>query len=526
MTRRAATETRNPCESHPPTSTTRLWSWPPSTTLAGRRPVRLHHRRGRTAAPRRTGPPRPWSPAAKKADQDTGHVREETLGARQEARTPRSRPRCSASSRARSPSRRAAARTRPSRSSSRAPTGSSWCSPSSATRRHPSFCDSTAGRLVRLPVGRHPAALRRPAAQPDPDAGPHRRQLHALAGRLQPGALRGHVLQPDEGVLRAQSSGRYTIDGDVTEWVKVPFNEARYGRDYCGDIVCTNTWFLLRDAMAVWVQDQLARGQDAWPQIQAYLATFDIQDRYDIDGDGNFDEPDGFIDHFQIVHAGGDQAAGDPTYGTDAIWSHRWSPRPRPAVPADCPASTSARGGATGGQHAARQPDRRLGRRLHHPAGERRPRRVRPRVRPRPRSAGPLRHLRQHRRRREQHRLLDPDVLRRQHRRRRSRRDRRRPDRPGRLGDVPARLARRAGRQGAVLRRRLRGREVRAPTARPTTPATTNGRRRCSWSCRTTWSSSSSATPCDRATCMFYSGPGRQPQQHDDQDGRHRAARR
>ena len=58
-------------------------------------------------------------------------------------------------------------------------------------------------------------------------------------------------------------------------------------------------------------------------QIQDYLKTFDLQDRYDIDGDGNFDEPDGFIDHFQIVHAGGDEAAGDPIYGSDAIWSHR-----------------------------------------------------------------------------------------------------------------------------------------------------------------------------------------------------------
>ena len=49
-----------------------------------------------------------------------------------------------------------------------------------------------------------------------------------------------------------------------------------------------------------------------------------MQDRYDVDGDGNYEEPDGFIDHFQIVHAGGDEAAGDPIYGSDAIWSHRW----------------------------------------------------------------------------------------------------------------------------------------------------------------------------------------------------------
>ena len=106
-------------------------------------------------------------------------------------------------------------------------------------------------------------------------------------------------------------------------WVKVPFNEARYGRNVCGGIVCNNTWQLVKDAMAFWVAGQKAQGQtDA--QIATYLKTFDAQDRYDIDGDGNFDEPDGFIDHFQIVHAGGDEAAGDPLYGEDAIWSHRW----------------------------------------------------------------------------------------------------------------------------------------------------------------------------------------------------------
>ena len=32
-----------------------------------------------------------------------------------------------------------------------------------------------------------------------------------------------------------QSSGRYTINGDVVEWVKVPYNEARYGQNTsCG----------------------------------------------------------------------------------------------------------------------------------------------------------------------------------------------------------------------------------------------------------------------------------------------------
>ncbi|HYH73814.1 MAG TPA: immune inhibitor A domain-containing protein [Nocardioides sp.] len=119
-----------------------------------------------------------------------------------------------------------------------------------------------------------------------------------------------------------QSSGRYSVDGTVTDWVKVPFNEALYGRNYCGDIVCNTSKALVRDALAVWVDNQLKSGQ-TMAQVKAYLKTFDQQDRYDIDGDGEFAEPDGVIDHFQIVHAGGDEAAGDPNQGTDAIWSHR-----------------------------------------------------------------------------------------------------------------------------------------------------------------------------------------------------------
>ena len=36
-----------------------------------------------------------------------------------------------------------------------------------------------------------------------------------------------------------QSSGRYSVEGDVTEWVKVPFNQALYGRDFCDDVSAT-----------------------------------------------------------------------------------------------------------------------------------------------------------------------------------------------------------------------------------------------------------------------------------------------
>jgi immune inhibitor A len=123
--------------------------------------------------------------------------------------------------------------------------------------------------------------------------------------------------------FNAQSGGKYGINGEVTEWVKVPFNEARYGRDDCGDITCSNTWFLLRDGLAQWTQDRLDEGM-TMQEVQAYLKTFDQLDRYDFDDDGDFTEPDGYIDHMQIVHAGRDQSDGDPAYGSDAIWAHRW----------------------------------------------------------------------------------------------------------------------------------------------------------------------------------------------------------
>ena len=123
-----------------------------------------------------------------------------------------------------------------------------------------------------------------------------------------------------------QSSGRYSVNGEVSDWVKVPYNEARYGRSNgfpCGSSVCSNSWNLISDALTAWVADQHAQGRtDA--QITADLRSYDQWDRYDYDGDGNFNEPDGYIDHFQIVHAGGDQADGDPYQGEDAIWSHRW----------------------------------------------------------------------------------------------------------------------------------------------------------------------------------------------------------
>ncbi len=122
------------------------------------------------------------------------------------------------------------------------------------------------------------------------------------------------------------SSGRYSVDGTVTDWVKVRYNEARYGRSDgypCPGKICGNSWYLVADAVTQWVADRTAAGATE-AQIKTELAAFDTWDRYDFDHDGDFNEGDGYIDHFQIVHAGGDQSDADPAQGEDAIWAHRW----------------------------------------------------------------------------------------------------------------------------------------------------------------------------------------------------------
>ncbi|MEU6317455.1 immune inhibitor A domain-containing protein [Streptomyces sp. NPDC047009] len=115
------------------------------------------------------------------------------------------------------------------------------------------------------------------------------------------------------------SSGRYSVDGQVQDWVKVDYNEARYGTNECDTCV----WNLVSDALVKWVAQRKAAG-DTDAQIKSAIAQYDQWDRYDHDGDGNFNEPDGYIDHFQIVHAGEDESAGGGAQGEDAIWAHRW----------------------------------------------------------------------------------------------------------------------------------------------------------------------------------------------------------
>ncbi|MEH7107520.1 immune inhibitor A domain-containing protein [Bacillus sp. JJ1764] len=114
-----------------------------------------------------------------------------------------------------------------------------------------------------------------------------------------------------------QSGGSYTVTGNVSDWLTVPGNAADYGSDAPegGNDNKPGTKGprgLVKDALNAAV----AKGIN--------LADYDKLDIYDIDGDGNINEPDGLVDHLMVLHAGVGQEAGGGALGDDAIWSHRW----------------------------------------------------------------------------------------------------------------------------------------------------------------------------------------------------------
>jgi immune inhibitor A len=133
------------------------------------------------------------------------------------------------------------------------------------------------------------------------------------------GASYGHASMRD--LYLEMSSGRFTWTGQVGDWVKIDATAADLGAnsrqsgaggDDANGVVYRVVDYTLK-AIA-------ASGNNAGLD----LVKADVADRYDCDGDGNFAEPDGYIDHFGITHAGEGEEAGGGAQGGDAIWSHRW----------------------------------------------------------------------------------------------------------------------------------------------------------------------------------------------------------
>jgi immune inhibitor A len=120
-----------------------------------------------------------------------------------------------------------------------------------------------------------------------------------------------------------QSSNRYTVHGDVTDWIPVSGPAASYDDDFNSPLGGNQVWYFLDETIDGWYASQIADGKTP-AEINDYLSQFDVWDRYDYDGDGNFDEPDGYIDTAQFVHAGVGNESCSPTCDDWAIWSHSW----------------------------------------------------------------------------------------------------------------------------------------------------------------------------------------------------------
>ncbi len=114
-----------------------------------------------------------------------------------------------------------------------------------------------------------------------------------------------------------QSGGSYTVDGTVSDWLTVPGNAAEYGSDnpaggHDNAPGTKGPRGLVKDALNAAVASGIN------------LADYDKFDLYDLDGDGNQNEPDGLVDHLMVLHAGVGQEAAGGALGDNAIWSHRW----------------------------------------------------------------------------------------------------------------------------------------------------------------------------------------------------------
>ncbi|GHH63909.1 protease [Streptosporangium violaceochromogenes] len=117
------------------------------------------------------------------------------------------------------------------------------------------------------------------------------------------------------------SKGAYTVSGQATPWIKAPHSEAYYGARACGKEVQDMSGHpgnpLGPGRLAVDAVNALAAADPAFP-----WADYDVEDVADSDGDGDFAEPDGVVDHLVLVHAGKDKSSDGGAEGTYAIWAH------------------------------------------------------------------------------------------------------------------------------------------------------------------------------------------------------------
>ena len=110
------------------------------------------------------------------------------------------------------------------------------------------------------------------------------------------------------------SFGQVGMVGAVAQWVQVSHPYSYY----------SNGTYPYWNGFGPYPNNAQGLVQDAVLAADPYVdfSQYDTNDPYDLDGDGNFFEPDGLVDNLFIVHTG---SGAEWTGQTDTIWSHSWS---------------------------------------------------------------------------------------------------------------------------------------------------------------------------------------------------------
>ncbi|WP_251859445.1 immune inhibitor A domain-containing protein [Clostridium sp. Marseille-Q2269] len=113
--------------------------------------------------------------------------------------------------------------------------------------------------------------------------------------------------------LFEESGGSFDFNGSVAGWYETKYNAKYYGAldplYTNGGTDQNNTAKLALEAL-----DNVSKD----PNVD--LSKYDVEDPMDIDGDGNFFEPDGVVDTLIVLHTGIGEEYGGGSLGEDSIW--------------------------------------------------------------------------------------------------------------------------------------------------------------------------------------------------------------
>ena len=113
---------------------------------------------------------------------------------------------------------------------------------------------------------------------------------------------------------QAVSGQTFSFTGEVKGWYTANQNAEYYGANDPQSGSDAQVSQLVKEAVS----------QAVTSMSVAELASYDVEDPYDINNNGNYNEPDGIIDHVMIFHSSIGEETGGGALGTSAIWSHRY----------------------------------------------------------------------------------------------------------------------------------------------------------------------------------------------------------